>query len=134
VTLAAAALAGCGGGASPSRSSGPRLHVAIVVPDAVLRRIGEPCAGGDPFLYVHQSAPYRVENAQGRTVARGTLPAGRAIRILNQPQLKVPRQPTMCKVSIRVGVAPRQGYRLVLAQGGPQPLKVHGGSATVVLQ
>ena len=68
VIAAAAALSSCGGGAS-----GPA--VAVVAPDGVLRALGEPCSGGEPFLYAHATAAFRIEDAAGKVVSRGR-PAG----------------------------------------------------------
>src|SRR5689334_373810 len=76
VIAAAAALSSCGGGAS-----GPT--VAIIAPDTVLRELGEPCSGGEPYLYAHATAAWRVEDAQGRVVSRGDLPEGKAIAAFN---------------------------------------------------
>jgi hypothetical protein len=104
----------------------------VVVPDAVLRAAGEPCAGGEPFLYVHATAPYRVEDARGGTVARGTLPEGRAVSILTKDP-GVPRTPTTCRVRLRVPLSDGDRYRLVLPEGGPLPFTPRAGRATVVL-
>jgi hypothetical protein len=104
----------------------------VVVPDAVLRATGEPCAGGEPFLYVHATAPYRVEDSAGATVAKGSLPEGRAVSILRQDP-GVPRTPTTCRMRLQVPLADGDRYRLVLPEGTPLPFSVKAGRAMVVL-
>jgi hypothetical protein len=104
----------------------------VVVPDAVLRTAGEPCAGGEPFLYVHATAPYRVEDASGATVAKGTLPEGRSVSILKRDP-GVPRTPSTCRIRLQVPLTDGDRYRLVLPEGTPLPFTVRGQRAMVVL-
>jgi len=109
--------------------------VALVAPDAVLRELGETCAGGGPFLYAHATADYRIEDASGRTVVRGTLPEGEAVAAFNHDP-GVPRVPTYCRFSLSAeGVVAGGHYRLVLPEGAPVALKFgDDGHATAVLQ
>ena len=123
---AVAALAGCGGGAA----SAP--NVAVVAPDGVLRELGEPCSGGEPFLYAHATAAWRVEDAAGKVVARGDLPEGKAIAAFNHDP-GVPRVPTFCRFELRAALSPGAQYRLVLPEGAPLPLALEDGKAMVVL-
>jgi hypothetical protein len=126
VTAAVVVLAGCGGGAAS------RPTVAVVAPDAVLRSLGEPCSGGEPFLYAHATAPWRVEDASGKVVASGDLPEGEAIPAFNHDP-GVPRVPTFCRFELHAGVSPGVRYRLVLPEGDPLPFALEDGKATVVL-
>ena len=122
---AAAALSSCGGGASAP-------NVAVVAPDGVLRELGEPCSGGEPFLYAHATAAWRVEDAAGKVVAKGDLPEGKAIAAFNHDP-GVPRVPTFCRFEVHSGVKAGGKYRLVLPEGDPLPFSLKDGRATVVL-
>jgi hypothetical protein len=126
VIAAAAALSSCGGGASGQA-------VGIVAPDGVLRELGEPCSGGEPFDYVHATASWKVEDASGKVVASGDLPEGKAIALLNHDP-GVDRVPTYCRFEIHADVVAGGRYRLVLPGGDPRPFAVKGGRATVVLE
>jgi hypothetical protein len=125
VIAVAVSLAGCGGGASGST-------VSVVAPDAVLRALGEPCAGAEPFLYAHATAAYRIEGAGGRILARGSLPEGRAIPAFNHDP-GLPRVPTFCRFTLRADLPAGARNRLVLDEGDPLPFSIRGGRATVVL-
>ena len=122
---AAAAIASCGGGASVP-------NVAVVVPDGVLRELGEPCAGGEPYLYAHATAAFRIEDARGKTVLRGELPEGKAIPALNHDP-GVPRVPTFCRFELHADLATGAKYRLALEQGDPVALALRDGKATAVI-
>ena len=122
---AAAALSSCGGGASGPPS-------AVVAPDGVLRELGEPCAGGEPFLYAHATAAWRVEDAGGQGRRAGDLPEGKAIAAFNHDP-GVPRVPTFCRFEVHADVAAGAKYRLVLPEGDPLPFALKDGQATVVL-
>ncbi len=126
---AAAALSSCGGGAS---GHAPSPNVAVVGPDGVLRELGEPCAGGEPYLYAHATAAFRIEDAGGKTVLRGELPEGRAIAALNHDP-GVPRVPTFCRFELHADLATSAKYRLVLAEGDPVALAFKDGKATAVI-
>lgn len=108
-------LAGCG-----EAGGGGALTVRLDVRDGELRAPGAHCAGSVPFLYVHASAPYRVEDGNGATVARGRLPQGRAVEAFNE-DLGVPRVPTFCRMRFEVQAPERAEYRLVL--DGHEPLR-----------
>ena len=107
-------------------------NVAVVAPDGVLRELGEPCAGGEPFLYAHATAAFRIEDAAGKTVARGDLPEGKAIAAFNHDP-GVPRVPTFCRFQLHADVPAGAKYRCVLPEGDPMPLTFKDGLATVVL-
>jgi hypothetical protein len=131
VIAAAIALAGCGGGGASAPAAG--APVLVVVPDGVLREVDEACSGGEPFLYVHATAGYRIEDAAGATVAHGDLPEGKAIPALNHDP-GVPRVPTFCRFTLHPDVpTDAAGYRLVLDEGEPIPLSFKDGRATAVL-
>lgn len=123
---AAAALSSCGGGASAPA-------VAIIAPDAVLRELGEPCSGGEPYLYAHATAAWRVEDAAtGKVVSKGDLPEGTAIAAFNHDP-GVPRVPTFCRFEVHADIKAGAHYRLVLPEGPPRPFSIRRGRATVVL-
>jgi hypothetical protein len=128
VIAAAAALSSCGGGASGS----PPPNLAVVVPDGVLRELGEPCSGGEPYLYAHATAAFRIEDAAGKTVLRGELPEGKAMPAFNHDP-GVPRVPTFCRFELHADLATSARYRLVLEQGEPVPLAFKDGKATAVI-
>jgi hypothetical protein len=115
--LLTVALVGCGGGAATR--SDDELTIRLEVRDGALRAPGEPCAGSVPFLYVHASAPYRLEDGDGATLAEGRLPEGRAVKAFRE-ELGVPREPTHCRMTIAVDAPERREYRLVVA--GREPL------------
>ena len=70
----------------------------------MLRELGEPCSGGEPFLYAHATAAFRIEDAGGKTVLRGELPEGKAIAALNHDP-GVPRVPTFCRFELHADLA-----------------------------
>jgi hypothetical protein len=118
--LLAVALLGCGGGAASRSADDDALTIRLEVRDGALRAPGEPCAGSVPFLYVHASAPYRLEDGDGATLAEGRLPEGRAVKAFRD-DLGVPREPTHCRMTIAVDAPERREYRLVVA--GREPLR-----------
>ncbi|WP_028064414.1 hypothetical protein [Solirubrobacter soli] len=123
---AAAALSSCGGGAS-----GPT--VAIIAPDTVLRALGEACSGGEPYLYAHATAAWRVEDASsGKVISKGDLPEGKAIAAFNHDP-GVPRVPTFCRFEVHANIKAGAKYRLILPEGPPRPFALERGRATVVL-
>jgi hypothetical protein len=125
------ALVGCGGGAA-TRGEDDRLTVRLEVRDGALRAPGEPCAGSMPFLYVHASAPYRLEDGAGATLAEGRLPEGRAVKAFRE-DLGVPREPTHCRMTIAVDAPERREYRLVVDGREPLPFTARGRAAVVTL-
>jgi hypothetical protein len=131
IAAAAVALGGCGGGGA---STGPAPNLAVEAPDAVLRKLGEPCSGGSPFLYAHATAPWKVLDASGKAVASGELPEGRAVEAFNHDP-GVPRVPTYCRFEFHVDVAGGGRYSLALPEGAPLPFSLKaGGKARVRLQ
>jgi hypothetical protein len=111
---------------SPSgcEPSGRAAKLQVAVLDETLRVPGSPCAGTQPFLYVHHTAPYRIEDsADGTTLVSGELPDGVAVRVLEEP-LAVEREPTNCEFTFDVRLPERERYRLVLEQGDPFPFSL----------
>jgi hypothetical protein len=101
------------------------------VRDGALRAPGEPCAGSVPFLYVHASAPYRLLDGGGATVAEGRLPEGRAVAAFRE-DLGVPRVPTHCRMTLAVDAPERSAYRLVVAGRKPVRVSAESGRTAVV--
>ncbi|MGH2685189.1 MAG: hypothetical protein ACRDJP_06975, partial [Actinomycetota bacterium] len=77
---------------------------------------------------------FRVEeDPSGREVATGVLPAGRAVRAVNE-ELGVPRVPTFCRFRFRVDeVSGGGGYRLILEEGSPLRFSLDEGARAVTL-
>ena len=103
----------------------PGAPVPVVVPDGVLRELGEPCSGGEPFLYVHATAAL---------ADRGRRPAGRLARATCR-RARRSRPSTMIRgcracrrsaASIRPGVSAGGAYRLVLPRGRSGAVLVQG--------
>ena len=46
----------------------------------MLRELGEPCAGGEPFLYAHATAAFSIADAAGKVVLAGRAARGRGDR------------------------------------------------------
>jgi len=120
--LASGALAGLialtGAGCGPA---GRAATLQVVVRDDALRVAGSPCAGTRPFLYIHRTAGYRIEDpADGTTLVSGELPDGVAVRVLEEP-LGVEREPTNCEFTFDAQLPVRERYRLVLERGDPLP-------------
>jgi thiol-disulfide isomerase/thioredoxin len=104
--------------------------VQLDVRDGALRAPGENCAGSYPFLYLHASAPYRIQDGDGATVVQGRLPQGEAVAAFKE-DLGVPRVPTVCRMRLSVRAPARGDYRLVV--DGSEPLRFSGSERTVVL-
>jgi hypothetical protein len=131
LVAAVALLAGCGGGGA---ARGPAPNLAVEAPDTVLRELGEPCSGGEPFLYAHATAPWKVTDASGNVVASGELPEGRAVEAFNHDP-GVPRVPTFCRFEFHVPVSGGGRYALQLSEGAPLAFTLQaGGKARVVLR
>jgi len=122
-------LTGCGG---DEASSPAGLELQVVAPDAVLRELGEPCAGGQPFLYAHATAPYSVADAAGKVVVRGELPEGEAMAAFNHDP-GVERVPTFCGFTVHADVAASGRYTLRLGESAPREFGFKDGKAMVVL-
>jgi hypothetical protein len=119
--LAAVALVGCGGESS---------SLQVVAPDAELRELGEPCAGAQPFLYAHATAPYSILGS-GKVVAQGELPEGKAVAAFNHDP-GVDRVPTFCQFSVPADLESGR-YTLRLGESAPRPFTFKDGRAMVVL-
>jgi hypothetical protein len=128
--LLAVALLGCGGGAAAGGDDA--LTIRLEVRDGALRAPGEPCAGSVPFLYVHASAPYRLEDGAGQKLAEGRLPEGRAVKAFRE-DLGVPREPTHCRMTLAVDAPERREYRLVVAGRKSLTFSARGRAAVVAL-
>jgi hypothetical protein len=113
LAVAATAAAGCGGG------GGTQAHIRLVVADKNIRAEGVECAGALPFQYIHAEAPFEVEAADGKVVADGKLPAGRARNAEPEIDWQVDRIPTFCVVDFDVDVPEPARYRLHLSRGRP---------------
>lgn len=104
----------------------------MVAPDAVLRELGEPCAGGQPFLYAHATAPFSVADASGKVVVKDALPEGEAQAAFNHDP-GVERVPTFCSFTVHVDLAPSGRYTLRLGESAPREFGFKNGKAMVVL-
>ena len=110
------ALAGAG-----CDAAGRAATLQVVVRDEALRVAGSPCAGTRPFLYIHRTASYRIEDpADGSTLVSGELPDGVAVEVL-EAELAVERVPTNCELTFEVRLPERERYELVLERGDPLP-------------
>jgi hypothetical protein len=112
--LLSGVLAGCGDDDEP-RSA---MTVRVLVRDINIRPEGVDCAGTGPYTYFHNKAPYRVVDADGRTLAEGVLPPGRSVRTFEE-DLEVERIPTFCEFAVPVTVTRRDTYRLVVDDRTP---------------
>ncbi|MDA0181009.1 hypothetical protein OJ997_11940 [Solirubrobacter phytolaccae] len=126
---AAALLTGCGG-EKPSWPQG--LVLRVVAPDGVLRELGEPCAGGQPFLYAHATAEFTLADASGKILEEDVLPEGEATALLNHDP-GVDRVPTNCTFRVRVDVEASGRYTLRLGDSAPQEFGFKDGQAMVTL-
>jgi len=113
--LAAALLAGCGGS-----GDGLDVRITLVVPDENVRVEGTECAGARPFQYVHAEGSYTLEDEDGKTLAEGELPAGRAVNADPSIDWGVERIPTFCVLELELDDVPRRAaYALRLERGSP---------------
>jgi hypothetical protein len=110
--LAATLLAACS-------SSDDETSIRLVVQDKNIRTEGVECAGARPFHHVHAGAPYTIEGDDGKVVAEGTLPAGRAENAEPDIDWGVDRIPTFCVLELEVDLPERPSYRLRLERGRP---------------
>jgi hypothetical protein len=116
--LLAGASTGCAGDPAETRSA---LTVRVLVRDINLRPVGVDCAGTGPYTHLHNRAPFRVLDPDGRTLAEGKLTSGRSVPAFEE-DLEVARVPTYCEFRIPVEVARRDAYRLVVDDRSPIPL------------
>jgi len=131
-------LAGCAGGedaAADSATSGPKLR--LVIPDGNVREPDVPCAGARGFRFAHAHALFVIEDPDGRQVASGSLPEGKAEKAFNV-DLGEGRQPTVCVMMVDVpGAESLDGHALVIDDRAPVPIKLNrslGDLPEVVLQ
>ncbi len=101
-------------------------EIRLVVTDGHIRAPGDECAGSGPYLYVHAEASYAVEDAGGKVIAGGRLPAGRAIEADPSIGWTVPRVPTFCALEFAVADLPSGSYRIRLEGGEPLPFELPG--------
>jgi hypothetical protein len=111
--LAAAVLAGCGGG------SGEETSIRLVIPDNNIRSEGDECSGARPFRQIHRGTPYRFEAEDGTVLAEGELPAGRAENADPKVDWESERFPTVCVMELDVELPERPRYRFVLPETTP---------------
>ena len=125
VFLAALLLLGGCAGAAPSAT------VRVLVLDANLRRLGDPCNGAGPFRYAHADAGYVIRDRAGAEVSRGELPNGTAEKMMDVDFREGMRQPTMCVMTLHVtGLAEPDGHELVIDGQDGLPIEA-GGEVTV---
>lgn len=76
-----------------------------------MREVGGDCSGTGAYQAIHPNAGFRVLDAEGKQLADGKLPPGKAVKAIDEP-LKVPREPTFCQLEFTVTVPAATGYRL----------------------
>jgi hypothetical protein len=97
IRLGAALLAAllAASGCSGLDNENPKHPLRLTFRDLALRRLGEPCSGSIPFLYIHKGAKIELK-AGGKTILENTLPAGEAVRGDEYDWGEAPRIPTHC--------------------------------------
>jgi len=127
------ALLLCIVGTACSASADVDQKVTLEVRDGWIREPDSECAGSRPFLYVHRSSPFRVEEgASGKVVARGVLPEGKAVEAMRE-DLGAARVPTFCRFRFTISLPGPGDYRLVLDEGGPLGFSTRSESSDVKL-
>jgi hypothetical protein len=122
VLLAAPA---CAGGEDDAANEGGERVIRLVIPDNNIRVEGAECAGARPFEYLHASAPYTLESADGDVLVEGELPAGHAENAEPGTDWGVEEIPTVCVMRLAFGdVAESETYVLRLPEG--EPLEFEG--------
>lgn len=122
LAVAATALGGC---ASSAESDTPEdsVKVRLVIPDGNIRPPDVPCAGANAFRYAHPEASYVIQDADGRTVASGSLPQGTSEKAWNL-DLGDRRQPTICVMMLDVaGVDSVEHATLSIDGRPPKPIR-----------
>lgn len=127
--------AGCT--AASATEDGDPMTVRLLVREFNLREIGVDCAGSGAYLFVHNTAPYRLVDGDGKDLATGKLPVGKSIAAFEE-DLEVPRVPTFCAFSVPVSVPKRSAYQLIIDDRPPIPLtddreNVEGPSLVAVI-
>ena len=115
----------CGG-------SGRQYAITLEVQDGWIRSPGAECAGSIPFLFVHRTGTYRVEDRASEVVASGKLPDGIAVEAYNE-DLEVPRVPTFCRFRLEAELPGPGVYRLVLEKGPPLEFSAERGPILVII-
>jgi hypothetical protein len=113
----------CGG-------SGRQYAITLEVQDGWIRSPGAQCAGSIPYLFVHRTGTFRIEDRAGEVVASGELPDGIAVEAFHE-DLEVPRVPTFCRFHIAAELPGPDAYRLVLEKGSP--LEFSAGSGPILV-
>ena len=111
--LLAVLAAGCGG------DGGVDARLTVVAPDNNIREEGSECAGARPFRAIHRGTPFSVEDAAGREVAQGELPAGVAVNADPAIDWEDDLIPTVCAFEVEVELPERPRYRLLLPDALP---------------
>jgi hypothetical protein len=139
LVLAAAALVGCSSGSddlddprslddevteAEETATGTEHTVRLLVRDGNLRVEGSDCAGSGGLIYIHPSSPFRIEDGEGTTLDSGELPAGTAVKALDEDFGVAKRIPSFCEFAFPVSVAEAGEYHLVIDGRSPLALTV----------
>jgi hypothetical protein len=111
--LLALLLAGCSGGDTTE------ARLRVVVPDNNIREEGVECAGARPFRQIHRGTAFTVEDGNGKVVADGELPVGRAENAEPDIDWGVERIPTVCVMELELDLPERPRYRFLLPDTVP---------------
>lgn len=126
VMVAVLLAAGCsGGGDATADAETDALSLRLVIPDGNIREPDVPCSGASGYRYAHPGEAYTIRDAEGREVASGTLPEGRAEKAFTL-ELGDRRQPTVCVMMVEVrGVESLDGHVLVIGDRSPVPIMLN---------
>jgi hypothetical protein len=115
------APAACGGDdVGGGEGSGDERVIRLVIPDNNIRVEGAECAGARPFEYLHASAPYTLESADGEVLVEGELPAGHAENAEPGTDWGTEEIPTVCVMRLTLDDVPdAESYVLRLPEGTP---------------
>jgi hypothetical protein len=118
ILLAAPACAGDDDGGGGGEAGGDERVIRLVIPDNNIRVEGDECAGARPFEYLHASAPYTLESADGEVLVEGELPAGHAENAEPGTDWGVEEIPTVCVMRLAFEDVPEaETYVLRLPEG-----------------
>jgi hypothetical protein len=118
ILLAAPACAGEDEGGA-GEGGGERV-IRLVIPDNNIRVEGAECAGARPFEYLHATAPYTLEAADGEVLIEGELPPGHAENAEPGTDWGVEEIPTVCVMRLALDDVPEaESYVLRLPEGEP---------------
>ena len=101
------------------RSGDEAARFRLVVPDNNIRVEGVECAGARPFRHVHRGARFAIEDGDGKVLADGELPAGKAVNADPTVDWGVARIPTFCVMEFDVDLPERERYRFRVAPSDP---------------